>query len=39
LLGAKQKKHLLYESGHVVPRNELIKETLNWLDEYAGPVH
>ena len=38
LLGAKQKKHLLYESGHVVPRNELIKETLNWLDEYAGPV-
>ncbi len=33
LLGAKHKKHLLYESGHVIPRNELIKETLNWLDE------
>lgn len=27
LLGAKKKKHLLYETGHVVPRNELIKET------------
>jgi tRNA A-37 threonylcarbamoyl transferase component Bud32 len=38
LLGAKQKRHLLYDSGHVIPRNELIKETLNWLDQYAGPV-
>jgi len=26
-----QKKHLLYETGHNIPRNELIKETLNWL--------
>jgi dipeptidyl aminopeptidase/acylaminoacyl peptidase len=41
MLGAKkdQKKHLLYESGHNVPRNELIKETLNWLDQYLGPVN
>ena len=37
LLGAKPKKHLLFESGHVVPRNELIKETLNWLDAYGKP--
>jgi len=21
------------------PRNELIKETLNWLDQYLGPVN
>ena len=28
----------LYETGHFVPRNELIKETLNWLDRYLGPV-
>ena len=36
LLGSKkdQKKHLIYETAHNVPRNELIKETLNWLDGY-----
>jgi serine/threonine protein kinase/formylglycine-generating enzyme required for sulfatase activity/dienelactone hydrolase len=32
-----QKKHLIYETGHTIPRNELIKETLNWLDQYFGP--
>src|SRR5580698_3081419 len=41
LLGTKkeQKKHLLYDTGHNIPRNELIKETLNWLDQYLGPVN
>ena len=41
LLGSKkdQKKHLLYETGHNIPRNELIKETLDWLDQYLGPVN
>jgi hypothetical protein len=41
LLGSRkdQKKHLLYETGHNIPRNELIKETINWLDEYLGPVN
>jgi dienelactone hydrolase len=34
-----QKKHLLYETGHDLPRNELIKEMLNWLDQYLGPVN
>jgi dienelactone hydrolase/predicted Ser/Thr protein kinase len=34
-----QKKHLIYETGHNIPRNELIKETLNWLDQYLGPAH
>jgi eukaryotic-like serine/threonine-protein kinase len=40
LLGTKreQKKHLIYESGHNIPRNELIKETLNWLDQELGVV-
>jgi dipeptidyl aminopeptidase/acylaminoacyl peptidase len=40
-LGSKkdQKKHLLYETAHNVLRNELIKETLNWLDEYLGSVN
>jgi len=41
LLGSRkeQKKRLLYETGHNLPRNELIKETLNWLDQYLGPVN
>jgi len=40
LLGTKkeQKKHLIYESGHNIPRNELIKEILNWLDQQLGGV-
>jgi serine/threonine protein kinase/formylglycine-generating enzyme required for sulfatase activity/dienelactone hydrolase len=41
LLGSRkdQKKHLIYETAHNIPRNELIKETLNWLDQYLGPVN
>lgn len=40
LLGtpAKDKRYMLYERGHNVPRTELIKETLTWLDRYLGPV-
>jgi hypothetical protein len=39
LLGSKkdEKKHMLYDSGHRIPRNELIKETRNWLDQYLRP--
>ena len=41
MLGSKkdEKKHILYDTGHNIPRNELIKETLNWLDQYLGPVN
>jgi dienelactone hydrolase len=40
LLGtAKEDKQLiLFETDHFVPRNELIKHTLGWLDKYLGPV-
>jgi len=40
LLGtpAKDKKHVVYETGHAVPRKEFIRETLDWLDKYLGPV-
>jgi dienelactone hydrolase len=40
LLGSRndQKKHFLYDTSHNLPRNEFIKETLNWLDQYLGPV-
>ena len=40
LLGApaKDKKIVIYESGHLVPRNEFVRESLSWLDKYLGPV-
>jgi dienelactone hydrolase len=28
----------IYETDHFVPKNEIIKETLSWLDKYFGPV-
>lgn len=34
-----QKKIILYDQGHAVPNTERIKETLNWLDRYLGPVN
>jgi len=41
MLGSKkdQKKHLVYDTAHNIPRNELIKQTLDWLDLYLGPVN
>jgi formylglycine-generating enzyme required for sulfatase activity/dienelactone hydrolase len=33
-----QKRHVVYETGHFVPRIQLIKEVLDWLDRYLGPV-
>ncbi|HEY6931617.1 MAG TPA: protein kinase [Thermoanaerobaculia bacterium] len=40
LLGTpeKDKKHVVYETGHAVPRKEFIRESLDWLDKYLGPV-
>jgi len=40
LLGTpeKDRRLVITDSGHVPPRNELIKETLDWLDRYLGPV-
>jgi serine/threonine protein kinase/dienelactone hydrolase len=32
------KRQVLYDVGHDVPDNELVKETLSWLDRYLGPV-
>jgi dienelactone hydrolase len=32
------KRHVIFESGHVLPQNEVIRETLDWLDRYLGPV-
>ena len=40
LLGTPEehKRHLIYDTGHLIPRNQLIKESLEWLDRYLGPV-
>ena len=40
LLGipAEHKKLVLYDTDHFIPRTELIKEILAWLDKYLGPV-
>lgn len=40
LLGtlAANKDHKVYETDHWIPQNELIKETLTWLDKQFGPV-
>jgi eukaryotic-like serine/threonine-protein kinase len=40
LLGApkEQKRRVLYETGHDIPRTQMIRETLDWLDRYLGPV-
>ena len=32
------KRRTIYETGHDIPRNEMIKESLDWLDRYLGPV-
>jgi len=40
LLATPQKDKVLklYDTDHFIPRNELIRETLSWLDRYFGPV-
>ena len=40
LLGTpdEHKQLLLYDTDHIPPRNEFIKETLVWLDRFMGPV-
>jgi hypothetical protein len=40
LLGTpkEHKHHAIFECGHVIPRNQVIKATLDWLDRYLGSV-
>ena len=35
---AEHKRHIISEGSHFVPRPLLIKESLDWLDRYLGPV-
>src|SRR6266404_2478370 len=32
------KRHVLFDTGHAPPQLPVMKETLNWLDHYLGPV-
>jgi len=36
----KDKRHIIYPGGHIdfMDRYEVIKEALDWLDHYLGPV-
>src|SRR5262249_30985154 len=40
LLGASnaEKRHMVFDSGHVPPGNLLVRESLDWLDRYLEPV-
>jgi hypothetical protein len=33
------KQRLTFEAGHSVPRVDVIREVLAWLDKYLGPVN
>ncbi|MBL7113840.1 MAG: SUMF1/EgtB/PvdO family nonheme iron enzyme [Bacteroidales bacterium] len=41
LLGTPEgdKKWIVYESTHYIPRKDLINESVSWLDNYFGPVN
>ena len=32
------KRHVTFDSGHIPPAEPVIKESLDWLDRYLGPV-
>jgi dipeptidyl aminopeptidase/acylaminoacyl peptidase len=32
------KKIIIYDAGHLVPRTDFVKETLQWYDKYLGVV-
>jgi len=32
------KRWIVYDTSHALPRSEMMKETLAWLDRYLGPV-
>jgi eukaryotic-like serine/threonine-protein kinase len=38
LLGAEHKRRVVLESGHALPRAEVAREILPWLDRHLGPV-
>jgi len=35
----KDKRHVVFETGHMPRHEQLIKEVLDWLDRYQGVVN
>jgi pimeloyl-ACP methyl ester carboxylesterase len=35
---AADKKQIVYEGGHFLPRPNMVSESLAWFDKYLGPV-
>jgi hypothetical protein len=35
---AERKRRVMYDTGHNLPPNDAIRETLDWFDTYLGPV-
>jgi hypothetical protein len=35
---AADNRHVIAIGGHFIPRDLLIRETLDWLDKHLGPV-
>ena len=40
LLGtpARDKRHVQFDSGHIPPIQDVMREVLDWFDRYLGPV-
>ena len=40
LLGTPEqdKRHVQFDAGHIPPLEDVMREVLNWLDRYVGPV-
>ena len=38
LLGtrAEHKRRVVYETSHAIPRNEMIREVVDWMEKYWG---
>jgi cephalosporin-C deacetylase-like acetyl esterase len=34
----KDKRHVVLDGGHIPPYDQMVKEILDWLDKYQGPV-
>jgi dienelactone hydrolase len=36
---SEHKRRVVYDTSHTIPRAELIKEVVGWMEKYWGPVH
>jgi len=34
-----KKRRVVFDSGHFAPFDLMIKESLDWFDQYMGPAH